>query len=103
MWVLSNLASAAPATPTGFDTTVKPVLQKSCAGCHNASLNSGGVNLVPYLDGATVLEDRPSWEKILQKIQQGEMPPNGAPRPSEAQVTALVKSSRASSTRPTPR
>jgi len=90
MWMLSNLASAAPATPTGFDTAVKPVLQKSCSGCHNASLNSGGVNLVPYLDSATVLEDRPSWEKILQKIQQGEMPPKGAPRPSEAQVTALV-------------
>jgi hypothetical protein len=81
---------AAPNTPAGFDTAVKPVLQKTCAGCHNASVMSGGVNLVPYLDAATVAEDRPSWEKILQKIRLGEMPPKGVPRPPQAQITALV-------------
>ncbi len=51
---------------------------------------SGGVNLLPYLDPATIAEDRPSWEKIVQKIESGEMPPKGIPRPPEAQMTALL-------------
>ena len=33
----------------------------------------------------------PSWDKILEKIESGEMPPKGIPRPPQAQVTALMK------------
>src|SRR5437016_2909733 len=84
LWALGNLWSATP-TSAVFDTVVKPVLQKTCSGCHNASVMSGGVNLAPYLDATTVAEDRPSWEKILQKLQSGEMPPKGMPRPPQAQ------------------
>jgi hypothetical protein len=90
VWLLGGSLFAASPTTGGFDTLVKPVIQKTCAGCHNASVTSGGVNLVPYLDGSTVADDRPSWEKILQKIQAGEMPPKGVPRPPQAQITALV-------------
>ncbi|HTB12784.1 MAG TPA: DUF1592 domain-containing protein [Bryobacteraceae bacterium] len=74
----------------GFDKNVKPILKNTCSGCHNASVMSGGVNLVPYLDPATVAEDRVSWDKILEKIESGEMPPKGIPRPSQAQVSALT-------------
>lgn len=88
-WLLANVLSAAPTVP-GFDTLVKPILQSTCSGCHNASVMSGGVNLAPYLDASTVAEDRPSWEKILQKIQLGEMPPKGVPRPPQVQLTAMV-------------
>src|SRR5579859_5944820 len=70
----------------GFDKNVKPILKNTCSGCHNATVMSGGVNLVPYLEASTVTEDRPSWEKILEKIESGEMPPKGIPRPSQAQI-----------------
>ena len=84
-----GLAPAAPGVDSaGFDAKVKPILRSTCSGCHNASVSSGGVNLLPYLDSATVLEDRASWERILQKIEAGEMPPKGVPRPP--QLTALV-------------
>ena len=35
-------------------------------------------------------ENRDGWEKILQKIRTGEMPPKGVPRPA-AQIDALTK------------
>jgi hypothetical protein len=76
---------------SGFDKNVKPILKNTCSGCHNAAVMSGGVNLVPYLDASTVIEDRPSWDKILEKIESGEMPPKGIPRPSQAQFAALTK------------
>lgn len=75
----------------GFDKNVKPILKNTCSGCHNATTMSGGVNLAPYIDPSTVLEDRPSWEKILEKVESGEMPPKGFPRPPQAQVSALTK------------
>ncbi len=73
----------------GFEKNVKPILKRTCSGCHNATLMSGGVNLIPYMEASTVLEDRVSWDKILEKIESGEMPPKGIPRPPQAQLTAL--------------
>jgi len=87
-------AYAAPGPPTpdsaGFDAKVKPILKNTCTGCHNAQVMSGGVNLVPYLDSATILSERPAWEKILHKVETGEMPPKGIPRPPQNQIDALV-------------
>src|SRR5580704_8536668 len=83
-WVVAAVDTA------GFDKNVKPILKNTCSGCHNATVMSGGVNLAPYMDAATVLEDRPSWDKILQKVESGEMPPKGIPRPPQAQMTALT-------------
>ena len=90
-------ALAAPATPkpvvdaAGFDAKVKPILKNTCSACHNQAVASGDINLLPYLDPATVLEDRASWERITRKIESGEMPPKGIPRPPQAQMTALVE------------
>src|ERR1700758_4062380 len=78
------------AEDAGFQNNVRPVLTKNCVACHNASLTSGGVNLVPFTNGATVATDRAAWEKILHKIESGEMPPKGVPRPDPAAVDALV-------------
>src|SRR3984957_15691174 len=88
-WLLLPGGALTAADTAGFDKNVKPVLKNTCSGCHNATVMSGGVNLVPYLDPATIAEDRPSWDKIVQKIESGEMPPKGIPRPPEVQITAL--------------
>jgi hypothetical protein len=86
---LPGLAPAA-VDSAGFEKNVKPILKNTCSGCHNSRVMSGGVNLVPYMDATTVTEDRPSWDKILEKIESGEMPPKGIPRPPQAQMTALT-------------
>src|SRR5580704_17450540 len=83
-------ASSVPVDTAGFDKNVKPILKNTCSGCHNATVMSGGVNLLPYMDAATVADDRPAWDKILQKVESGEMPPKGIPRPPQAQMTALT-------------
>jgi mono/diheme cytochrome c family protein len=86
--------SAATPPPTvdtaGFNAKVKPILENICSQCHNPELMSGDVNLMPYLDPATVMTDRAAWEKITHKIAAGEMPPAGIQRPPQDQLTALV-------------
>jgi hypothetical protein len=75
----------------GFETSVQPVLNQTCRPCHNDRLASGGLNLIPYTSPASIAEHREDWEKIVQKIRTGEMPPKGIPRPPAAQVEALMK------------
>src|SRR5262249_40721132 len=86
----AGLLLGADAAPT-FATAVKPVLVKTCAPCHNEKITSGEFNLGPYAVSGSIARHRDDWQKILQKIRTGEMPPRGAPRPSAAQVDALVK------------
>ena len=86
--------AGAPATAdakAAFERTVRPLLEKSCAGCHNDRMASGSLNLGPYAAFSSVTESRDGWERILHKVRTGEMPPKGIPRPTEADVAAMNK------------
>ena len=87
----AGLLLAADSTPAAFSQSVLPLLTTTCSGCHNEKLTSGGLNLAPYSAFSSIAEHREDWEKILQKVRSGEMPPKGLPRPPAAQVDALVK------------
>jgi mono/diheme cytochrome c family protein len=81
----------AKAVVPSFESTVTPVLTKSCLACHNDRMASGGLNLGPFQDPASIMAHREDWERILQKIRTGEMPPKGMPRPPAAQTDELSK------------
>ncbi len=83
----ASLAQAATAT---FDQAVKPILTQTCAGCHNDKLTSGGLNVSLYLDPASVASKREAWEKIVDKVRSGEMPPKGIPKPAPERIDAMV-------------
>ena len=83
-------AKLAPVDGPGFARDVAPIIKNNCTGCHNASMMSGGVNLLPYLDGTTLQTDRAAWNTIIQKIESGEMPPQGMPRPAQPVMNTLV-------------
>ena len=79
---------AAPPPNTTFETTVQPLLEKNCYACHSESLKSGGLNLEAYKSAESVLQDRDRWDKILHRLDAGEMPPKGMPRPDAAELAA---------------
>jgi mono/diheme cytochrome c family protein len=79
---------AAADQPT-LDKTVQPVLAKTCTPCHNEKLASGGLNITGFTKAASVMDDRAGWERILDKVRSGEMPPKGVPRPP--QLDAVVQ------------
>jgi Protein of unknown function (DUF1592)/Protein of unknown function (DUF1588)/Protein of unknown function (DUF1587)/Protein of unknown function (DUF1585)/Protein of unknown function (DUF1595)/Planctomycete cytochrome C len=84
--------SALPAqTATTFRASVVPFLAANCLGCHNATKNTGGLNLEAYTTPDLLLRDRAKWERVLHKIESGEMPPKGLPRPPEAQRKAVER------------
>ena len=85
------MAAVPPGTAdaAGFGSSVQPFLAKTCFGCHNSKLQSGGLNLQAFTSAETVARDREHWDRIYDKLRSGEMPPPGMPRPA-AQDVSLV-------------
>ena len=86
------LCAAAPllaAEPPTFENTVQPILTKTCTPCHNSSLASGGLDIAAFTKPASLTTDRDGWDIILRKLQAGDMPPKGVPRP--AQLPAAIQ------------
>jgi hypothetical protein len=78
-------------TSASFDKSIQPFLSKHCYMCHNSKVKSGGLDLKAYQNVDSVLKDRDTWEHVLQKLRTGEMPPQGMPRPTKAEITAFTR------------
>ncbi len=88
--VVSCTAVCAQSAATGFDSTVKPFLTRTCYACHNDRNPSGGLNIMPYTAAGSMAAQRDRWELIVHKIRKGEMPPMPAPRPDPSRVQAVL-------------
>lgn len=75
---------------TTFEKSILPFLSTNCYMCHNSKLNSGELNLEAHKTADSIVKDRVTWEHVLQKVQSGEMPPKGMPRPAEAEMKAFM-------------
>lgn len=65
------------------------LLSTYCQGCHSETNRSGGVS-VQGLKADAVGEAGMTWEKILRKVRTGEMPPQGLPKPKDADRAQFV-------------
>jgi Protein of unknown function (DUF1592)/Protein of unknown function (DUF1588)/Protein of unknown function (DUF1587)/Protein of unknown function (DUF1585)/Protein of unknown function (DUF1595)/Planctomycete cytochrome C len=74
----------------GFEKAVLPFVVENCYACHNARLKSGELNLEQFKTTASMNQQRETWETVLQKLQTGEMPPKGVPRPDAAELKAVT-------------
>ena len=69
---------------------VQAFVKTRCLGCHNTSLKSGGIDFKQLESPRTFEESREVWEKVVEKLQTGQMPPPGTPRPPAAAITAVT-------------
>jgi len=67
------------------------LVQKYCVTCHSDRLKTGGLSL-QNVDPAAAAIDGQIWEKVVQKLHGGMMPPQGMPRPDAAALDAFVTS-----------
>src|ERR1700751_5781564 len=60
-----------------------------CFGCHNEEVRAGNLFL-DQLSAESVPEHPEIFEKVVRKLRGRQMPPPGAPQPSQQEVDALV-------------
>ena len=63
----------------------------TCVTCHSARLKSGDL-VLENADVAHVANNVEMWEKVVRKLRAGVMPPQGARRPDDATMHALIAS-----------
>jgi PAS domain-containing protein len=88
--MLGLLPWACLASNASFEKTVQPFLKSNCLLCHNAKLKVGGLSLDGYANARAALQNREIWEKVIQKLRTGQMPPKGRPVPEPEQVAQVT-------------
>jgi hypothetical protein len=66
------------------------LLVQYCGGCHNDTLNTAALSVL-RLRADDVGADASTWEKILRRLSQGQMPPAGRPRPAPAEIESYTR------------
>jgi len=85
-------ASKPPAAKqeASFTRDVQPFLSQNCYLCHNEKLPTAGLNLSAFTNDE-LAERRPEvWDKVLEKLASGKMPPAGRPVPTKAQLAPVT-------------
>jgi hypothetical protein len=79
-----------PSHVSGLTVSAQAELIKQyCTGCHNDRSKAGEVTLAGW-NATRASADRELTEKMIHKLRAGMMPPSGARRPADGQITQLV-------------
>ncbi|MBI3821651.1 MAG: DUF1592 domain-containing protein [Planctomycetes bacterium] len=74
---------------------IRPLLKKYCLECHTKKLHKGDLDLERFESVADIRKDLKPWPHVIERVEQGEMPPKDKPQPSAEERQALVAWARA--------
>ncbi len=93
--VASGLVCRAPAQdalePAALPETHDAVLVKYCYECHDALSEKGGLNLEDLSFSLDSIAAAETWQKVLNSLNSGEMPPEDEPQLSQDEKIALLR------------
>jgi hypothetical protein len=78
------------AREAAFDDVVRPFLVAHCTRCHGSAEPKGELSLEKFATAAALLADRAILDKVQENLRLGVMPPEGEPRPPEADLEKVV-------------
>ena len=58
-----------------FKKTIKPLLTRYCIDCHGKEEPEGELSLATFTDEASAKKDAKTWEKVMNVLKLGTMPP----------------------------
>ena len=80
---------AAEATQSRTSLAPSAFLDTYCVACHNDRVRAAGLSFNPAALGDPAANPE-LWEKVLQKVRTGQMPPAGRPRPDAAALAGVL-------------
>jgi hypothetical protein len=87
----SSTVSAQPKTEPAFKTEGVAFLKKHCLACHSGAKPKADLALDKFADDAALLKDRKTWNRVLDVLKAGEMPPAAKPQPTTNERDAFTK------------
>ncbi|HXX93719.1 MAG TPA: c-type cytochrome domain-containing protein, partial [Planctomycetota bacterium] len=90
-WGPSRTAGALPDDPKDFEEKIRPLITKYCSKCHGPEKKKGDLDLTLFKTTAEVLEQAPTWQKIVERVNAFEMPPEKSPQPNFEEKGVLGK------------
>jgi len=67
------------------------VVQQYCFDCHGEGMSKGDVTLDRWPTAEARLADRTTWRRVMQALQNREMPPAKKPQPNDEERAALMR------------
>lgn len=96
LFAASGAASSAAGETSGTSLVTMPEKQfvffeKYCVECHDDLTEEGNLDLYQLSFDLGTLESAEMWQKILNSINSGEMPPEDEPQPTKEDKTAFLE------------
>ena len=73
-----------------FDRDVKPLVGNYCLKCHSSEKHKGDIDLQQFVSATNVFQHPKSWEKVLEQLNSGDMPPREKPQPAPEERQRLL-------------
>jgi len=86
----SDAPDTLPAAEVAFAKHVKPFIERNCLTCHGANTAKAGFRIDRLGTDFTAPRVAEQWKEVIDRINAGEMPPEGRPRPDVGQTATLV-------------
>ncbi len=74
-----------------FQESVQPILKEFCNNCHSAKKQKGDLDLERFTSVAEIRREPAVWERVIEQLAGGEMPPKKEPQVPVGKKAALVK------------
>lgn len=68
-----------------------PFFSQHCEKCHSGEKPKGKFDLTKLSADFSVASNREHWQRVLEQIENGDMPPEDKPRPSEQEANTAMK------------
>ena len=112
LWTVGFGVTLALALPAGAGpppqraSSTSAFLDRYCVACHNERVGQSGLAF-DRMDVSNVSEAPDVWERVVRKLRARSMPPQGHPRPDQAEYAVVASSletalDRAAAARPDP-
>ncbi|MGA0133865.1 MAG: DUF1592 domain-containing protein [Opitutales bacterium] len=82
------LALAAP--PAAPSPAASAFLERHCVECHDADMKKGGLDLTTLAFRPEDRQSSKTWQRMIERVREGEMPPSKKPRPPAAAAAGFV-------------
>lgn len=83
--------AAQPKAEPSFKAEGVAFLKTHCIKCHSGDKPKADLKLDGFTDDASLLKDRKTWQRVIDTIKAGEMPPSNKPQPTATERDTFLK------------